>query len=235
MNRVPRLLLDSLPTAGGEVRLDAAASHHLLRVLRAAAGQELELLDGCGGRAAARLESADRQARLACQALRREAEPALKFEAWLPLIRPDRLEWAVEKLTELGIWRIVPFSSARSGNQKRPPDLARLGRIVDAALEQSGNPWRPELAPPATLAALLDGELPFVTALPVVDPGLGAALDQRQGSLALLAGPEGGFSAEEIERVMKRSLALVSLGPHVVRAETALVALTGVVQALKTN
>ncbi|MFA7329925.1 MAG: RsmE family RNA methyltransferase [Candidatus Delongbacteria bacterium] len=235
MNRVPRLLLDSLPAAGGEVRLEASASHHLLRVLRAAVGQELELLDGRGGRAAARLESADRQVRLSCQAPRQAAEPDLKLEAWLPLIRPERLEWAVEKLTELGIWRIVPYSSARSGNQKRPPDLARLGRIIDAALEQSGNPWRPGLAPPASLAALLDGELPLLAALPVADSRLGAALDRPHGTLALLAGPEGGFSAEEIELVMKRSLALVSLGPHVVRAETALVTLTGVVQALTNN
>lgn len=231
MKRGIRLLWTYLPVAGGELRLDAAATHHLLRVLRVGEGQELELLDGRGGRAKARLQSAGRLALLSCEPSEGVAPPEPELEAWLPLIKPERMEWAVEKLTELGVRRIVPFHSERTGNLRRPPDLARLGRLADAALEQSGNSWRPELANPCALGDLLEGGQPLFTAHPGGSTTFPVA--PVRGPLALLAGPEGGFSPAETELVLKRSRALVSLGPHIVRAETAIVALTGVVQALR--
>ena len=232
MNREVRLVVEEGLPSGGSVTLDGAASHHLLTVLRVKTGQEVELLDGRGGRCPARVVEAGRRARLETGEALREEPPALELEAWLPLIKPERLEWAVEKLTELGVAVVRPFASERTGNLRRPPDLARLARVATAALEQSGNPWLPRLLPAAGLDQLLAEEPPLLLA----QPGSPALADGRglaaRGRLALLAGPEGGFTPRELDEILKRGPQLAGLGPHVVRAETALVALAAVARAL---
>jgi len=236
MNRVVRLVVEVLPTPGASLVLDAVGSHRLLTVLRARSGQAVELLDGQGGRCPARLTETGRRACLEAGMARHEQAPALALEAWLPLVKPERMEWAVEKLTELGVARIRPYSSGRTGNQRRPPDLARWNRVADAALEQSGNPWRPRLEPPtplnACLAELAAEQVPLLLAHPGSPALAGRPLARPAGRLALMAGPEGGFEPDELERIMKREPLLASLGPHVVRAETALVALAAVVRSL---
>lgn len=232
MNRRVRLVVEEPPPSHASLVLDAASSHHLLTVLRARVGQEVELLDGRGGRCPARVAEGGRRARLETGEALREELPALELEAWLPLIKPERLEWAVEKLTELGVATIRPFTSEHTGNVRRPPDLGRLSRVVDAALEQSGNPWRPALEIPRPLADLLAMDPSLLVAHPG-SPALTAGSGfPNRGRLALLAGPEGGFAPQELEGILKRGPALASLGPHVVRAETALVALAAVVRAL---
>jgi 16S rRNA (uracil1498-N3)-methyltransferase len=236
VNRVVRLVVEELPASGESHQLDAVASHHLLTVLRARIGQAVELLDGRGGRCRALLTEGGRRARLETREPEHVEAPALALEAWLPLIKPERMEWAVEKLTELGVVRIRPYNSSRTGNQRRPPDLARWIRVADAALEQSGNPWRPRLEPPATLdghlAELAADPAPLVLAQPGSPALTGWPAAWAAGRVALLAGPEGGFDDDELARIMKREPLPVSLGPHVVRAETALVALATVVRSL---
>lgn len=232
MNRRPHVLVAGLPDSGGAIALDEAASHHLARVLRIPAGQPLRLLDGQGGRAEATVREIGRRAVLEAGPRRQEPGPNPRFWAWLPLLRPERLETAVEKLTELGVARITLYASARTGNQRRPPDLARLGRVRDAALEQSGNPWRPRL----------DGVADLRTLLAAPEPGLlaGAAQAPRgrtpevggAGEWALLVGPEGGFDPDEEETVAARAAVRLCLGPHVLRAETAMLVLAGLARHL---
>jgi RsmE family RNA methyltransferase len=82
---------------------------------------------------------------------------------------------------------------------------------------------------------LREGGQPLVSAHPAGCAASAPPATALQGVVALLAGPEGGFSPEEDEWVLKRSLGLVSLGPHIVRAETAIIALTGTIQALKSS
>ena len=235
MKRVPRLLVAFLPEAGGPVELDAEGAHHALRVLRLEPGQALEALDGRGARAEATLIVTGKRARLDCGPCRREMPPHPRLEAWLPLLRPERLEWAVEKLTELGVAVITLYHSDRTGNQRRPPALERLGRVAEAALLQSGNPWRPQLRGPLGLTELLERPEPPLAladrAGVTLSPSLLACKSDEAG-LALLAGPEGGFSPEELQVLAKRCRARIGLGPHVLRAESALVILAGLARAL---
>lgn len=239
MKRVPRLLVAALPEAGGPVELDAEGAHHALHVLRLEPGQTLEALDGRGARAEATLVVAGRRASLDCGPCRREIQTLPRLEAWLPLVRPERQEWAVEKLTELGVAVIILYHSDRTGNQRRPPALERLGRVAEAALRQSGNPWRPELRGPLDLAELLARPDPPLALADRAGPAQGLSLlagtaDMAgpPASLALLAGPEGGFSPEEMQVLGKRCRSRIGLGPHVLRAESALVILAGLAQAL---
>ncbi len=231
IGRVLRLLIDEVPVQGGEVKLDAARSHHLVTVLRADEGQEVLVLDGRGGTAKAILREAGRHCRLDCRAPARHPDPTLLLQAWMPLIRTERLDVALEKLTELGVSRVCLYSSAHSGNLRRPADMARLRRICEAALEQSGNPWLPQVDAPVQLESLLAGRHePLVLASPGASPL--TQLPVQTGALALVAGPEGGFSPEELELLQARAVAKVGLGPHILRAETAMILLAGVLQSL---
>jgi 16S rRNA (uracil1498-N3)-methyltransferase len=231
MKRTPRVLLPELPAGGGPAPLDEAAAHHVLRVLRLEPGQALEALDGRGGRAGAVLAEGGRRARLDCSPPRSEPEPAPRLEAWLPLIRPERMEWAVEKLTELGVATITVYHSERTGDQRRGPGLERLGRVAEAALLQSGNAWRPRLEGPLGLAELLGRPQSALVIAQRGGPDW-RALEEPPPALALLAGPEGGFSPAEMQVLEERRGLLVGLGPHVLRAESALVLLAGLARTL---
>lgn len=233
LNRRVRLLLENLSAGGGEFRLDAAQSHHLLTVLRLEPGQHLQLLNGQGGYAQATLLEGGRQARLLVEELLIRPKPALSLSAWMPVIRPERLEVAVEKLTELGVGDIALYTSERTGNLRRPPELARLRRVAEAALEQSGNPWLPTLHEVRSLPELVAGGSPWCLAYPG-----GRAMTElpvHQGQLALLVGPEGGFSPVEEAALIQGATATVGLGPHILRAETAMLVLAGVAQSLATQ
>lgn len=230
ITRVLRLLVDALPPQGGQVKLDALRSHHLGTVLRAELGQALLLMDGHGRVAKAVLEAGGRHCLLACEAPAPQAPPPLPLQAWMPVIRPERLEMALEKLTELGVAQVCLYTSDHSGNLRRPVDMARLRRVCEAAVEQSGNPWLPQLESALQLEErLAQAHPPLVLATPS-----GEALEtlpDAWGGLALVVGPEGGFSPMEQERLLERAVARVALGPHILRAETAMVLLAGVLHA----
>lgn len=223
MNREQHLLLEHLPAPGQAVVPDKAQSHHLLRVLRLRSGQALTLLDGRGTVAHAVLHVEGNRALLAVgeSALQAPAAPAL--EAWVPVIKESRLEWAVEKLVELAVCRIRLYTSAYGGDRNRPPDMNRLARIRQAAMEQCGLAWLPELHPPRPLAELLEGATrPLVLADPEPAGSLPAAAPD---GLAFVAGPEGGFNADERARLQATAVCSLPFGTSVLRAETALLAL----------
>lgn len=228
MNRTPTLLLEHLPAPGQSSHPDKAQSHHLVRVLRLRSGQSLVLLDGKGGRAHAVLETLGSLAVLHVETLEHLPAPSPALEAWLPLIRETRLEWAVEKLVELAVGRIRLYTSARTGDKARPPDLARLSRVRQAAVEQCGLAWLPPLEAPRPLEELLaTADRPLVLA----DPRA-AGEPPRGCDTILLAGPEGGFDPEEHTALLSRAHCRVSFGGTVLRAETALVALAAHLRTL---
>jgi 16S rRNA (uracil1498-N3)-methyltransferase len=190
--------------------------HHLQRVLRMRAGDALVLGDGAGrwrpGRwgdpleATGEIESSPRP------------EPALTVG--FALVKGGKPELVVQKLTELGVDRIVPFRASRSVVRWDAPKadraVERLRSVARAAAQQSHRPWLPEVAEVADLADLLE-----------VD---GVALADRGGdppSLRMptvLVGPEGGWAPEERAAAERAGAPTVALGPHVLRAETAALA-----------
>jgi 16S rRNA (uracil1498-N3)-methyltransferase len=203
--------------AGGEVAIDDDTEHHLRRVLRLRDGDIVSVTDGHGRwcLAAAVIDGS---------ALRLEAstpvvvEPAptrtITIAAAMP--KGDRLDWMVQKVTELGVDRLVLLHAERSVVRWKPDraehQLARLQRIADEALRQSRRVRRMVIDAPVAATDVL-GQ--FV----VADPG-GRPL--RAGDTAVAVGPEGGWSESELAVCRDR----IDLGPTILRTETAAVAVS---------
>lgn len=196
-----------------EPQLDPADRHHLVEVRRLRRDETVTASDGSGRWRPCRLSSGEL---VPCGDVVRVESPRPALTVAIALTKGGRVEVAVQKLTELGIDRVVPFVAARSvarwpehGADRR---LQRLRRVAREAAMQSRRATVPQVAPLSDFAA--------VAALP------GAALAERHGEpptlgrAVLLVGPEGGWAPEELTRGLPR----VDLGPQVLRAETAAIA-----------
>jgi len=219
-----------------EIALEGKKVHYLMQVLRCQLGDTVALFNGHDGEWQAKLATASKKTvtLLVEKILRPQA---LEPDLWLlctPL-KSGRSEWVVEKATELGVARICPvttrFSIADRINE------TKLSSIAIEAAEQCERLTIPTIAPLTSLPRLL-GDWPKERRLIFGDES-GASMTAkdlltqfRHGSHAVLIGPEGGFSAEELE--MLRVLPYVSgmcLGPRVLRADTAAIAALALVQA----
>lgn len=225
------------PPSSADLTISGDLAHRITRVLRLSAGAELELFDGSGRLWRATLAAVEgRVVRLTLTGMEtHDPEPPTVLLA--ALIKPNRFEWLLEKATELGVTAIRPVISARGA--VRPAEvgrerLARWQRIAVEAAEQSGRSTVPRVAAPVPLAAALasaTGAL-FVAAEPAhgAAPSLGEALTAAQlTAITLLTGPEGGFTAEEVQEAIEAGGQAVRLGSLVLRAETAAIAALAVV------
>jgi len=210
-------------------------AQHLTRVLRVEKGQTFEISDN--NRVwLATIESARRDlVRFEVTSELDPGPPAPPVTLYLALIKFDRLEWAVEKATELGVTRIVPVAATRSerglfeGGQKR---AERWRRIAHEASEQSRRLQIPQIDAPTRLAqSLADGSMHryWCDERPGAPPLVEAFRPQPGDSTALLIGPEGGWTDQEREQFTASGWQAVSLGPLVLRAETAVSAALAVI------
>lgn len=235
LSTTPRLFVDADLSSGGVVTLSAPASHYLAGVMRRVAGDSVRLFDDRSGEWHGVVVAAHRKAmtvRLEARLSPREAVADL----WLcaaPLKR-GRIDWVAEKACELGVARFVPVVTARTVAGKLNLDRLRA-HMVEAA-EQCGRTALPNLAEPVTLANLLAGWEPG-RALIFADETGGAPLAETLRGVAapaaILIGPEGGFTPDE--RASIRALVAtvaVSLGPRILRADTAAAVAVGVWQAV---
>lgn len=223
----PRLFVTDTLAAGASVRIEGNAAHYLARVMRAAPGDVVILCDDVTGEWAARvLDAGKRDVVLEVgEMLRpREAVPDL----WLcpALLKKDRFDLVLEKATELGAARIQPLVTRRCVADKL--NLERARAITTEAAEQCARTALPQLAEPVKLDALL-AAWPETRALFFADENGGeparAAFAQHQGPAAILTGPEGGF--DDAERAAIRALPQarpITLGPRILRGETAAIA-----------
>lgn len=221
--RVPRLLVEQ-PLAEDELLpLDEGPAHYLRTVLRLRPGATVLAFNGRDGEWACALEVAGRGTLLRTRRRERaqEAEPGPVL-LFAPIKRP-RLEWLVEKAVELGVRRLLPVLTERTVVKLEAPSRLRA-RIVEAA-EQCGRLTVPELAEPAPLEAALAepaalGSIAFADEAGAAEPL--ARLLARGLPDALLVGPEGGFTPAERQALRARpGVRPVSLGPRILRAETA--------------
>lgn len=231
--------------SGEEVTFSDAEHVHLARVLRARRGERLDAVDGAGGRALLEIVAVGRSATRCAVVSRAPAEPAPRPALRLApcLTRGPRMDWLVEKATELGVVEIAPVISARSIVRRDAKGDAshgaRWGRLAVAAMKQSRRAWLPTIAPPRPLGEFLAARAPderlIVPWERAQGPGLGAHLRARpvdaEGRVALLVGPEGGLTDEEAERITAAGGELVALGSAILRSETAAVAALAIVRA----
>ena len=233
-------------TPGQTLSLPEPVAHHL-QVLRLRIGERITLFNGEGGEFLARLTSIERRQAKVCieEHLPREAELPYAITLAQALPEGNKMDWIVEKAVELGATVIQPLQAQRCvvklAADRAARKLAHWQAIAVAACEQSGRNRIPTIAEPAGLAAWLASALPAAASLgaarlllsPRADISLPSwAGGQAPQPVALLIGPEGGFSPDEEQAALAHGATLVSMGARILRTETAGVAAMAALNAI---
>jgi 16S rRNA (uracil1498-N3)-methyltransferase len=205
---------------------------HLARVLRAQPGQVFDVVAN-GFLHRAEIMSADEREVVFALHEELEAESALPVHLLMAVFKFDHMEWGIEKATELGVARITPVIARRTEKhlaQAAEKRVERWRRIVREAAQQSRRSDVPEVDEPVMLKAALGrvrAEKKLLLAETEQENSLKAALASSEGkvaSVALAIGPEGGWTAEEMALFSEHGWEHVTLGPRILRAETAAIA-----------
>ncbi len=213
------------------------ARHYLRDVLRLAPGDEVELFDGRGAAWPARIGPGFEA--LALGPRREAGAGGPPIHLLLALAKGEKVDLVVQKATELGAARLVPFAAERSVVRLEPAKGAeraeRWRRIAEEAARQCGRADVPEVSPPVTLAAALAAVPPGFRLLVLHGEGgtpLAALPLLGAPGLAAVVGPEGGLTPEELAACQAAGAARATLGPRTLRAETAAIAAVAVLQAV---
>lgn len=234
--RLSRFFIDA-PLALGQHELPEAQAHYIGRVLRHAAGDAVQLFDGSGQEFLGELvEVSKKSVRVELrESFAGLAESPLRLHLGQGLSRGERMDWAIQKATELGAARITPIVSERCEvrlkDERADKRTAHWRQIAISACEQCGRSVLPQIDAPVSLAEWLqatEADLKLVLH-PVAEP---LASHARPGSLAFLIGPEGGLSDAEVEQAKAAGFHAARLGPRVLRTETAPVVALSVAQQL---
>ena len=235
----PRLHLITGLGAGREIELEPARAHYLRSVLRLGPGAAVAAFNVEDGEWLCRIAGIGKNGvRLTAERQLRSPEPGAEPDLWLLFapIKRARLDWLVEKATELGVSALLPVWTART--QVERVNLERLRAHAIEAAEQSERVSVPEIRAPEALHRVL-ASWPAARRLVLCDesgagePISDAAARLPAGPVALLVGPEGGFDETELDAIGKLSFVTrVGLGPRVLRAETATLAAVAVFQAI---
>jgi 16S rRNA (uracil1498-N3)-methyltransferase len=209
-------------------------SHRLRHVLRLRPGDHVVLLDGRGGEWEVALDDTSNASIRATVLSRREgtAEPKVRVVLYQSIVKGDRFDWLLEKGTEIGVAGFVPLLSSRGvvrPNQERSERRGRWLRIITEAAEQCGRSRLPDLAP----VMRLDEALSTAEGLRLFpwerekETSLRQALRETSSegkapaAVSIFIGPEGGFTQEEADAAVAAGARCVSLGPRILRSETA--------------
>ena len=227
----PRLFVEDELGTGRTVAVEGNQANYLARVMRVTEGDAVILCDDLTGEWATRVTQVDkRRVELEVGQHLRPREPVPDFWLCPALLKKDRFDLVLEKATELGVARIAPVVTRRCVADKLNPE--RADTIVTEAAEQCARTALPEIAPVAKLDALLrdwpqDRHLFFADeegGEPAAD-----AFCYAEGPAALLVGPEGGFDDAERAAIRAHPASVaISLGPRILRGETAAIAGTAV-------
>jgi 16S rRNA (uracil1498-N3)-methyltransferase len=221
------------PITSRSLTLDGAEAHHLLHVGRATPGQQLTLFDNSGAEFTAVIEDIGRSTARLQITERREVSRELPFALSVAVALPkgDRQKWLVEKLTELGATALVPLLAERGVAQPTGSALDRLRRTVIEASKQCGRNRLMQIAEPQTVDDWITPSsrderrmVAHPAGVPVGEINLAECVSTR-----LAIGPEGGFTAAEVTAAREAGWQQVSLGPRILRVETAAVALAAIV------
>ena len=223
--------------SGNRAILTGNHAEHLARVLRARVGQEFDIATGLAVRKSRITSIAESRVEFE---LGEEvpAATAAKITLALAVFKFDRMEWAIEKCTELGVAHIVPVIAQRTDVHLAAATLKRTERwrrIARQAAEQSRRAAPPEIAAPVELpeALGLPGDVRIVLAESEAKALLRDVLESlpQQAEIALAVGPEGGWTIEELQSFQQAGWTSASLGRTVLRAETAAIAATAIATA----
>jgi 16S rRNA (uracil1498-N3)-methyltransferase len=227
--RIPRIHLPDAQTTGQRLTLPEGQARHLFRVLRLSAGDPVEVFPGDGGHFRARLAE-DGEAAVVLEAHEETgaAESPLTTVLWAGLSKGDKLEWVVQKATELGVSEIRPVHTARSVRRldakRAAKNLRRWQEIAAGACEQCGRDVVPAIATVTDLETALaeHARAQGGHGLVLAEGGEPDPPGPPPGtSLHLLIGPEGGLNDDELTRAEATGFRRAALGPRTLRTETA--------------
>ncbi len=232
----PRFLLERLPAAGETAWLDRDEARHALGSRRLTAGDSVELVDGRGAIATATLGSdrnADGNPGAVVMSVQRvpRAVPAVHVATALP--KGDRLSTLLDAIGELAVESITPLHCNRSVTPADKLAGERTTRILTEAMKQSRGAWLTEVRPAMSPAEFARASLEAGRCTVVLDPRGRPLQPLTAGStsVAMLAGPEGGFSELELRELHELGVAPASLGGTVLRVELAVAVACGVIRA----
>jgi 16S rRNA (uracil1498-N3)-methyltransferase len=220
---------------GHHAFLLGANAHHLFRVLRAQPGQQFDIAAEGVVRLGTIMHATANQIQFHLgEEVAREVLP--EVAVYLSIFKFDRMEWAIEKLTELGVARIVPVLAERSAQHLAKAAEARVERwrkIAKEAAQQARRISPPEIAAPLKVPAMIKAAEECQIILSEVEEAvsLKSILAVARPPIALAFGPEGGWTAEELESFTSAGWKSASLGNTILRAETAAIAAVAVAMA----
>jgi 16S rRNA (uracil1498-N3)-methyltransferase len=232
-----RLFVEAPLAADASVNLDAAAANYLINVLRLGEGAPILVFNGRDGEWQAEIAARSKRACvLVCRTQVRAQEPGPDIDYLFAPLKRSRLDYMVQKAAEMGVARLRPVLTQHTVAERVNLDRMRANAIE--AAEQCGILHVPEIVEPTKLEAVLAGwdarrTLVFCDEGAEVTSPLAALQGVGPGPLAVLVGPEGGFSAEERRLLHGKPYArAISLGPRILRADTAAVAVLALVNSV---
>ena len=233
-------------TISDELQLPEHESHHIIKVLRLPVGTFLQLLDGKGNIHDAKILAIEKHVLLQITSSLHVKGDAVPLRVCQSILKGQKMELLMQKCTELGVAEFTPFCSERC--QLKKTELSKISkkylrwqRIIEEACKQCNNPHKMQLNP----------LLPFEKML-IEQPGAvqkvlfweeqkhdtslhSSSLQTTDAGLQIVFGPEGGFPAQEIDAAKKKTFQILSLGPRILKAETANIAAVSIIQHLLGN
>lgn len=237
--RIPRIYDANMPQeVGAEFTLDAFGANHISKVLRLKAGDKIFVFDGRGHEFEAELtESGKKTIAKLTNECERSVESPVQVELLQVISRGDRMDFTIQKAVELGISKIIPLTSSRCGvkldGDRAQKKIESYQRIAISACEQCGRNFVPEVTSITTLANFIKEHSATSDTQSLCDEHgfINLTLDPRAqrkitdlpstGKYRILIGPEGGFSDDEVELANQAGFTGVTLGPRILRTETA--------------
>lgn len=236
--RIPRIYTEQALTSNIELELEEAPSHHLIKVLRMAVGRQLFLFNGKGGHYHAEIIASTKKYATVkiTEHQAQDNESPLKTHLAIGLSRGERFELVLQKATELGVSSIQPLFTERTevklNGDRLNKKIQSWNKIIIGACEQSGRNILPILQAPCSLQDFLIQEQAQEQLKLVLHHRNSSRFSEleKAENICLLIGPEGGLSQDEIDQAQQYHFQNLSLGPRVLRTETAPLAALAIMQ-----
>lgn len=229
---ITRIFQNCTLKSNSQLQLDVASSHHLAQVLRAKIGDLVIIFNGEGGEYEAIITHFDKKHVTVKinNFILREAESPLELYLAQGISRGEKMDYTIQKAVELGVKKIFPLltehCNVKLDEERREKRLRHWSLIITGACEQSGRNRIPEIFLPQILDKFLQtitADFKFVLA-PQTEKKLSQISIQKNFSVVLLVGPEGGLSEAEIRLAITHGFLPITLGPRILRTETAAIA-----------
>jgi 16S rRNA (uracil1498-N3)-methyltransferase len=227
---------DQFTRKSSYLTLSVEESHHISKVLRKKGGDLIQLTDGNGHLISGKIsKSRGRQLRIEIDSVEESSPPSENsIELAVPIIRPNRMDWMIEKATELGVQKIVPLLCHHSSYKKIKRD--HLQKITISAMKQSRQTYRPEIADPVSFPDWLQNTTSSKKSSFIANPAASVEAFTKfpfitEWPCRIAIGPEGGFSEQELELAAKEGLTGIKLGNTILRTETAAITALIIVKA----